>query len=414
MRIGIYGGSFNPVHNGHIHLAQTAVRDFSLDVLYLMPSKISPHRSSDEYAAEEDRLEMLRLACKNIKGLEVSDYEIKSERVSYTIYTIEHFRELYPDDELFLVVGSDMLLSFDKWYRFEDILSNAVLCAVSRKNGDNDELKRKAEKLSGYGRVLVSETEAVEVSSTEIRKKIEKNLDYTCYLNKNVVQYIVQKGLYTAKGDTDTDINEVSLMQYDPDDKKKYLKEHLSAKRYQHSLNVAAECKKLAVKYGEDPDKAYFAGLLHDICKELPDDELKAMVETSGYAVCREELETKSLWHGIAGAYFIKTNFGIEDIDILNSVRFHTVGRAGMTRLEEIVYLGDLVSADRDYKGVEKMRKLVYTDLDKAMLEALIFSIRSVIKKGGVIPDATSEGYNFYTRLQKKEKNSSDLKRASK
>ena len=203
-------------------------------------------------------------------------------------------------------------------------------------------------------------------------------------------------------------------MQYAPEDKKKYLKAKLSAKRFQHSMNVADECRKLAEKYGEDPDKAYYAGLLHDICKEMPDADQKALVEKSGFAVCREELETRSLWHGIAGAYFVKTEFGVEDIDIINAIRFHTVGRAGMSRLEEIVYLGDLVSAERDYKDVDKMRKLVYTDLNEAMLYALVFSIKSVIKKGGVIPPCTVEAYNFYTRLQKEEKSSREIKRTLK
>ena len=196
MRIGIYGGSFNPVHNGHIHLAKTAVRDFALDRLFLMPSKISPHRSSDEYVSEEDRLAMLRLACEECEKLDVSDYELKSDRVSYTIYTVEHFREAYPDDELFLLVGSDMLMSFEKWYRFEDILSFVTLCAVSRNDGDHAELLKKADELSQYGRILVSSSPAVEVSSTDIRKKIEKNLDFACYLSENVVQYIRLKGLY--------------------------------------------------------------------------------------------------------------------------------------------------------------------------------------------------------------------------
>lgn len=189
------------------------------------------------------------------------------------------------------------------------------------------------------------------------------------------------------------------LLFYNVDDKKKYLKENLSAKRYQHSLNVAAECRKLAEKYGEDQEKAYFAGLLHDVCKELAPEEQQRLIAESGFAVCREELETRSLWHAVAGAYFVKSVWGVEDIDIINSIRFHTVGRAGMSRLEEIVYLGDLVSADRTYKDVDKMRKLVYSDLDAAMLEGLVFSIKSVVKKGGFIPPCTVEGYNFYSRL---------------
>lgn len=191
---------------------------------------------------------------------------------------------------------------------------------------------------------------------------------------------------------------------YNSDEKKKFLKEHLSQKRYTHSLNVAEECRKLAEKYGEDPEKAYFAGLLHDVCKELPSEQQKELVLKSGFSVCREELETHSLWHAIAGAYFIKTTFGIEDIDIINAVRFHTVGRAGMTRLEEIVYLGDLISADREYKDVDRMRKLAYSGINEAMLEAFAYSVKSVVKKNGLLPLCTAEGYNFYTRICRNEK----------
>jgi nicotinate-nucleotide adenylyltransferase len=406
MRIGIYGGSFNPVHKGHIHLAGIAAADFGLDKIYFVPSKISPHRSSEEYVSEEDRLEMLRIVCRNEEKLEVCDYELRSDRVSYSVYTVEYFRSIFPDDELFLLIGSDMLLSFEKWYRFEDIMKEVTLCVVSRNKGDVGKLRKKAAELRKFGKILISEAEPIEVSSTEIRKKIEKNKNYACYLDENVVQYITLRGLYSVRGET--------KLLYNPDEKKKYLKEHLSAKRYNHSLNVAEECRKLAQKYGEDPDKAYFAGLLHDICKELPDNEQKALVEKSGFAVCREELETRSLWHAVAGAYFIKTEFGIQDIDILNSVRFHTVGRAGMSRLEEIVYLGDLISADRDYKDVDRMRKLSYSTLNGAMLEAFAFSIKSVVKKGGLVPICTAEGYNFYTRIQREEKNSSNMKRGLK
>ena len=183
MRIGIYGGSFNPVHNGHIHLALTAVSELELDRLYLVPSKISPHRSSAEYVPEEDRLE-------------VCDYELRSDRVSYTIFTVEEFRRRFPDDELFLLVGSDMLMIFETWNRFADILRECTLAVVSRCEGDIPELERKAEELRRYGNIVICRAEAVEISSTDIRKKIAKNQKYSCYLDKNVVQYIRLKKLY--------------------------------------------------------------------------------------------------------------------------------------------------------------------------------------------------------------------------
>lgn len=199
MRTGIFGGSFNPVHNGHIHLAETIKRDLELDRIFLIPSRISPHRSSDEYVSGEDRLEMLRLACKGHDGLEVCGYELNSDRVSYTIYTIEHFRRLFPGDELFLLVGSDMLLSFDKWYRFKDILAEASLAVVSRQEGDEAVLRKKAEELGKYGDIFISTSSPMTVSSTEVRKKIAKNSDLACYLDENVVQYIRLKELYCKR-----------------------------------------------------------------------------------------------------------------------------------------------------------------------------------------------------------------------
>lgn len=197
MKIGIYGGSFNPVHNGHIHLALTAAEELELDKVYLVPSGISPHRSSAEYASGDDRLEMLRLASEPYEKLGVCDFEIRREGKSYTICTVEEFRRRFPDDEMFLLVGSDMLMCFDSWNRFEDILREVTLVVVSRKDGDADALRQKADELRKFGKILVSSSHPVEVSSTEIRKKFSKNEKFSCYLDENVVQYIRSKNLYS-------------------------------------------------------------------------------------------------------------------------------------------------------------------------------------------------------------------------
>lgn len=200
MRIGIYGGSFNPVHKGHIHLAESAADILNLDRVYLVPSRISPHRSSDEYASGEDRMEMLRLACKGNDKLFPCDYELKNDRKSYTIYTIMEFRRRFPDDELFLLVGSDMLMCFEQWNGFEDILKTASLAVVSRNDGDFAILEEKAETLRKFGEITVCHVEPLEMSSSEIRKKITKNEKISCYLDENVVQYITLRKLY--RGDT--------------------------------------------------------------------------------------------------------------------------------------------------------------------------------------------------------------------
>lgn len=199
MRTGIYGGSFNPVHNGHIHLANSAAEELGLDRIFLLPSGISPHRSSLEYASGEARMEMLRLACMGHEKLIPCDFELRNEGKSYTVYTAREFRRRFPEDELFLLVGSDMLLSFDSWYRFEEILRIVKLAVVSRENGDMERLEEKAEKLRKFGEIFICSAPPEEVSSTEIRKKIKKNENFSCYLPENVVQYIMQNNLYLQR-----------------------------------------------------------------------------------------------------------------------------------------------------------------------------------------------------------------------
>ncbi|WP_295152940.1 bis(5'-nucleosyl)-tetraphosphatase (symmetrical) YqeK [uncultured Ruminococcus sp.] len=182
---------------------------------------------------------------------------------------------------------------------------------------------------------------------------------------------------------------------------KKYLREHLSKKRYTHSLNVAAAAVELAKKYDGDSDKAYTAGLLHDIAKEMPVEEQLALVKESVLDV--SEIETKSvpLYHAIAGAEMVQKVFGIRDEEMIWAIRWHTVAAGGMSKLAVIVYLADLISADREYKDVNRMRKLADKSLERAMCEALRFSVGDSVSKGNSIPVSTIEAYNEYIRYKK-------------
>ena len=166
---------------------------------------------------------------------------------------------------------------------------------------------------------------------------------------------------------------------------KAYLKEHLSKKRYTHSMNVANSAVELAKRYGADADKAYVAGLLHDVAKEIP-----------ALDVCDIEKKAVPLFHGIAGAELVQTLFDIHDPEIISAIRYHTVACGNMPKLSQIVYLADLISADRDYKDVKKMRKYAEQSLEKAMFEALKFSIKDSVEKGNTIPVSTLEAYNDF------------------
>ena len=135
-------------------------------------------------------------------------------------------------------------------------------------------------------------------------------------------------------------------MKVDLKSYEQYLKEHLSEKRFQHSVNVSEASAALAERFGcADPEKARFAGLVHDICKEEPEDVQYTWMMRSPMDVCEEERKAFKVWHGIAGAEMLRTQFHVTDEDVLHAVRFHTVGRCGMSPLEQIVYLADMISA---------------------------------------------------------------------
>ena len=198
---------------------------------------------------------------------------------------------------------------------------------------------------------------------------------------------------------------------YQVKDKIAFLEQTLSKKRFQHSCNVARAAKQLAQRYGADQEAAYFAGLVHDICKEMPFEEQRRLMLAGDFAPDEAELHSRKLWHGIAGAYFLQTEFDVTDRDILNAVRFHTVGRPGMSLLEEIIYIADMISEERDYKGVVKMRKLAFENLQETMLTALSDAIGSVLKKEGLIPQYTLAAYNGYLlRLRTPDKPSNTKK----
>lgn len=203
-KIGIFGGTFNPVHKGHTKALEKILNNVELDKVIVLPSKIPPHKSASELAGEEDRLNMCKLAFADFQNLEISDFEMKNQGKSYSVITLRHFHKIYPDDELFFIMGSDMLLYFEKWYEYKEILSLAALLCLSRSDEDTDKLEPFAEKLRKQGgRVKIVNAPVFEISSTEIREKIKKNEDCSCYLDKNVVQYILEKNLYSRGNESE-------------------------------------------------------------------------------------------------------------------------------------------------------------------------------------------------------------------
>lgn len=197
MKIVIFGGTFNPIHNGHLNIVEAVLNKLCPDKLIIMPTGTPPHKQAQHIVSDEDRLIMLKLAVEELDNVEVCDYEIKKEGKSYTVLTLEHFKKLYPDDELFFVMGSDMLSSFLNWYCPERIMELAKLVCVSRSEEEKQRDKMSAERIaSAGGRCIHIDCKAVEASSTQVRELILNGGDTSLLLPKSVEKYICERRLY--------------------------------------------------------------------------------------------------------------------------------------------------------------------------------------------------------------------------
>ena len=197
MKIAMFGGSFDPIHNGHVSLAHAFVDTLCLEKVLIIPTHYPPHKQKKTTVTPQQRLDMCRLAFEGEELFEVSDIEIKREGKSYTYMTLEELSIIYPDDELYLITGADMFMTIDQWKEPEIIFRHAVICGVPRDDDDISALKAQAEKLSLLGaRTELLDPNIMAVSSTEIRQKISDGQKITGLVPEKVERYICENGLY--------------------------------------------------------------------------------------------------------------------------------------------------------------------------------------------------------------------------
>lgn len=200
MKIGIYGGTFSPIHNGHILAAREFARQMRLDKLLIIPTATPPHKNEDCHINAEHRLKMCSIAFSDEDKITVSDIEVRRGGKSYTVHTLEELRECYPSDELFLLCGTDMILTFDRWYRFEDIFS--MCCVVYERRENDRSLDEKIdEKIAFFEEQYGAEIRhidisPIEISSTQIRERVSRGDNVSEYIPEKVAQYIEEQGLY--------------------------------------------------------------------------------------------------------------------------------------------------------------------------------------------------------------------------
>lgn len=367
-KIGLFGGTFDPVHREHIALAECALKSLELDKLIVIPARIPPHKRGKKIASGEDRLSMCRLAF-TAQGEEVSDWELSREETSFSYLTCRHFKERFPKDQLFFVMGTDMFDSFETWKYPEDIVKNATL-AVCRRDKEADYLKdRHAPFFDRYGADFVElPFNGAPVSSTRLRTIAALGGELSD-LTEEVSAYVEGKGLYAEP----------------------LLKEALSLEkqsRREHSVRVAIMAVENAHRFGVDEKKALFAAGLHDCAKNLPPDSahLKGFVPPKGCPL--------PVLHQYAGAYVAEHTFGVTDEEILGAIRYHTSGRPHMTPLEKLVFLSDMLEEGRAYPGVDSLRALFYQDPDLCLRESLQRQLVHLKETGGEIDPLTQMTYD--------------------
>ena len=387
MKIGLFGGTFDPIHTAHIDTALAFADALSLDRVILMPTGVPPHKLKARAASAEHRLAMCRLAASEHPIFTVSDMEIRRRGASFTADTLIELDREMPNNEWYLITGADMFVTLGSWYRFDEIARRAVLCSTPRPPIGQDEMDRYAHELECRGATcLVLPLIDSAISSTDIRTRLDQGQPIDDLVPPTVAEYIADHQLY--KDD--------EYMQNRTRDEQfiEIIRGRLTEKRFRHSLAVADEAYRLAVRYGVDPDKAKTAGILHDILKDDSPETQLQILRDFDILMSDVERQAPKLWHAMAGSVFIERVLGLKDAEIVQAVRYHTTAKAGMTALEKVLYLADFTSADRDYEDVDEMRRLVDIGMLPAMKYALQYTITDLVERGVPVHPDTLAAYN--------------------
>ncbi|MDO4865482.1 MAG: nicotinate-nucleotide adenylyltransferase [Clostridia bacterium] len=354
MKIGILGGTLDPVHNGHIAIALAAMEELKLDQVMLLPSGDPPYKRVR--TDKRDRLTMAKLAAQGREGLFASDLEVQRDGATYTVETLTDLSVAYPGVEWIYIVGADTLVKLDTWREFPRIARLCGFAAVSRPGCDRSLTALRAQAISAcYGtRVDILAVDGPEISSTAIRKRVAAGEPIDEWVPPTIAEYIRKKGLYLC------DYNEAQILER--------LKGMLTDHRFTHTLGVADTAQRLAPKCGVDPMRARLAGLLHDCAKSMPLDEMRDLVEANLTDLDAEELDSRAILHAPAGMIVARDVFGVRDPQILSAIRKHTVGDGHMSAMDALIYVSDFIEPGReDFPGLEKARKLAEKDITQAM-----------------------------------------------
>ena len=388
--IGIYGGTFNPPHVGHIRAAAQAAEILNLDQLILIPDRIAPHKQIPSGSpTPEQRLEMVQIAAKPYPKLKVSDIELRREGPSYSYITVEQLRQEYPEAKLYLLMGTDMFLSFLSWKNPERILYQVTLAVLYRgEKGEAERIEVQMETIRGLGgdAVLVK-NDVVNISSTQMRRL----LAFRCageLLPEGVLDYIRQNRFY----DTRTDWKNLPMEELE-----KVVVSLLNPNRVAHVLGCRDTAVGLARHWGADETDAARAGILHDITKAIDGPLQLTLCDAYGKILSDFSRKYPKTLHALTGSLVAQRIFG-ENEKVVSAIEWHTTGKADMTLLEKIIYIADYIEPNRTIPGVDELRDLAFTDLDAAMKLGLNMTLEHLARQGAEVSPASRDALAWLNR----------------
>ena len=354
----IFGGGFDPIHLGHINMACAARDTLNAQVIFV-PAKVAIWKNDS--IDTKHKIKMIELAIAEMDGFSIDTFELEQKEQPYSITTLRYFKKKYPKDTLYLLIGQDQANSFHLWKEAEEIAKIAQIVYFARPKYELNQNNVDRFKM------LAIEGKEIDVSSSDIREL------KSVLLPESVLNYIEENSLYF--------INKI----------KGYIKES----RFIHSLSVAHLAYRLAKKHNMDYQKAYIAGILHDIAKGVDKNESLALMKK--YYPDYVEIGAFA-YHQFLGAKIAKEDFGVVDEDILNAIMYHTTGRKGMSSLEKLIYAVDKIDPTRDYDSSELINAM-----ENGVAEGFLIVLKAnfdflTSKHSSINNKLTEECFNFYLK----------------
>lgn len=359
-RIGIIGGSFDPVHLGHTRIIKEAISQLALDKMLIIPTKNNPWKDKS-IASEKQRIQMIKIAVSDIDKavVDTTEIDMSNDEKNYTIDTIKLLKEKYQDDQLFYIVGMDQACLFDKWKKAKKISKLVQLVAFKRAG------YKMNENIEKYHFQLI-DVEATDESSTAFKE------GHIHVVDKNVLKYICNEGLYLEN----------------------LVRPYMSKKRFDHTCSVAKLAAEFARNNGLNAKKAYIAGMLHDVAKEMKKEEALSLMKTyySDYVN-----KPEPIYHQWLSAYVAKNTFLIDDEEILQAIKNHTTASIHMSKLDMCVYCADKLDPLRGYDSSQEI-KLCNKNIEKGFCNELKNFYKFSKKKNRPIDECFFEIYQVFCK----------------